>query len=668
MSSPKVTPTPIPGLLTVHPDVQYNEDGWFKENWHRAKMVALGMPDFRPVQHNVTHVATRGVTRGFLAEPWDRMVSVVAGKAMGAWVDLRPGAGFGRTWTCYLDPGTSMFVPRGVGNAHQVLVDGTTFNYLMEHHWTPQVRPRSSTVDLFDPDLGIPWQIPREQAILSHQDRFNPPLSQAAPIRPRSTLIVGTETRLGRALLAEMPHASGLTTSQLAVGAESKVDLSAFDTIINAHGDTSSGLSRTPGLGESWADAAARAQLLTQIAHRNNLRYVHISADCVFDRDVSAHPADEPLSLHHSCGQKLAAGELIAATVPRHLVVRTGWVVERARGFLDDITAAAKRGQQIEVCEDERGRLTFASQLADGITHLLNATAPAGTYNITGDGRVATWGDWAREIYRLCDANPGLVVGVATQGHDAVVGRTPAILDLDKAKQQGWRPGNSWFMLADQLAGRQEDSVAGVPVTRGPITGRPTSEPQPVPTETAHGRPYRVLFVCTGNIARSAYAAARSQHVAPPGVEFSSAGTGAVVGGGIDPPMLKHLADRGVPDGHQARQLAREMVEQADLVLVMGTEHRRYILDAWPTFGRKTFVIGQAAREMIHLPQDVTLQTLVDHLWRHRTPIPGDDVPDPHRRGAAAAAEASRLIDERLDVILPTLTVLAGRRNGAGRI
>ena len=35
---------------TVHDDAR----GWFKENWQREKMVALGLPDFGPVQNNVS--------------------------------------------------------------------------------------------------------------------------------------------------------------------------------------------------------------------------------------------------------------------------------------------------------------------------------------------------------------------------------------------------------------------------------------------------------------------------------------------------------------------------------------------------------------------------------------------------------------------------------------
>lgn len=84
----EITPTNIPGLLVVDLPVHGDSRGWFKENWQREKMLALGLPDFDPVQNNISFNAERGVTRGIHAEPWDKYISVGAGRIFGAWVDL----------------------------------------------------------------------------------------------------------------------------------------------------------------------------------------------------------------------------------------------------------------------------------------------------------------------------------------------------------------------------------------------------------------------------------------------------------------------------------------------------------------------------------------------------------------------------------------------------
>lgn len=141
---------------------------------------------------------------------------------------------------------------------------------------------------------------------------------------------------------------------------------------------------------------------------------------------------------------------------------------------------------------------------------------------------------------------------------------------------------------------------------------------------------------------------------------FVSAGTRALVGEGIDPPMAAELGGRGEPDAHRARQLTRSLVEEADLILAMAAEHRRYILDEWPPLGRKAFVIGHAARVLSELPAEVTLDSVVEHLWRHRTSEEGDEVADPYRRGSEAAGVAARQIDGYLGVIVGALSRLGG--------
>ena len=57
--APALETTPIPGLLVVRLPVHEDARGWFKENWQRAKMTALGLPDFGPVQHSVAFNARR---------------------------------------------------------------------------------------------------------------------------------------------------------------------------------------------------------------------------------------------------------------------------------------------------------------------------------------------------------------------------------------------------------------------------------------------------------------------------------------------------------------------------------------------------------------------------------------------------------------------------------
>lgn len=176
----------------------------------------------------------------------------------------------------------------------------------------------------------------------------------------------------------------------------------------------------------------------------------------------------------------------------------------------------------------------------------------------------------------------------------------------------------------------------------------------PVPARAAP-RPMTVLFVCTANICRSAYADVVARARAAEGVRFASAGIQALVGHGIDPEMAQQLRGIGDPASHVARQLTQQVAEEADLILTMAGEHRRFILDVWPAMGRKTFVLGQAARVLSESHADVPRDGLVELLRSNRASGVGDDVRDPYRLGPEAAAASARKIDGLLDVLLATL-------------
>ena len=88
----------------------------------------------------------------------------------------------------------------------------------------------------------------------------------------------------------------------------------------------------------------------------------------------------------------------------------------------------------------------------------------------------------------------------------------------------------------------------------------------------------KILFVCTGNTCRSALAEgiARREAIDRGLIDFevSSAGTSAWNGAPASDGGLLVALEHGVDlSGHRARQLTREIVEDQDVVLVMGPHH-----------------------------------------------------------------------------------------------
>ena len=168
----KVSEIDIPGFFVINLAVHGDNRGWFKENYQKEKMQELGLPKFDVVQNNFSYNAEKGVTRGLHAEPWDKFISVANGAVFGAWVDLRKGPNFGRTFSLEINPGIAVFVPRGVANGYQTLEPNVTYAYLVNDHWSQD--SRYTLVNLFDPDLDIDWPIKKGHAIVSEKDASHP--------------------------------------------------------------------------------------------------------------------------------------------------------------------------------------------------------------------------------------------------------------------------------------------------------------------------------------------------------------------------------------------------------------------------------------------------------------------------------------------------------------
>ncbi|EFC83554.1 dTDP-4-dehydrorhamnose 3,5-epimerase family protein [Parafrankia sp. EUN1f] len=174
--------TEIPGLLIFDITSIGDERGWFQEKFHRAKLVAAGLPEsFEVVQTSVSYNRQAGVTRGFHAEPWDKYISVVAGQVFCAFLDLRRGENFGRVVTVEIDNGRAVFLPRGVANSFQTLVDDTYYLYSVNRHWSADQYDEYVFVNLADPEVGVHWPIPLDKAVISERDRGHVPLADARP-------------------------------------------------------------------------------------------------------------------------------------------------------------------------------------------------------------------------------------------------------------------------------------------------------------------------------------------------------------------------------------------------------------------------------------------------------------------------------------------------------
>lgn len=447
----EVHPTEIPGLIWLDLPVHGDNRGWFKENWQREKMTALGLPDFGPIQNNMSFNDKVGTTRGIHAEPWDKFVSVGTGRVFGAWVDLREGDTFGKTFTLELDPTKAIFVPKGVGNSFQVLEEETLYSYLVNDHWSPG--GDYAFLNLADPTVAIKWPISLENAELSEKDKNHPLFSDVKPFTKKRTFVVGGYGQLGNALRAEFPDAEFVdrdTFDMTSPEAWASRNWQDYDTIINAAAFTAVDAAETPeGALAAFNVNALALEHLAQVALKNHLTVVHVSSDYVFDGTKEVHAEDEAFNPLNIYGASKAAGDVIVGKVPQHYLLRTTWVVGDGNNFVKTMKNLAEKGIKPNVVNDQIGRLTFTEDLAKAIRHLIDTHAPYGTYNMTNEGKSISWVDIAKKTYELTGHNPDDVSGVSTEEYFAAqkeagkaIAERPlqSTMDLSKIEQTGFKP------------------------------------------------------------------------------------------------------------------------------------------------------------------------------------------------------------------------------------
>jgi dTDP-4-dehydrorhamnose 3,5-epimerase len=176
-----ITPTAIPDVLLIEPQVFGDERGFFMETYRASRLAEAGVQaEFVQDNHSGSR---RGILRGLhyqIRRPQGKLVRAVAGEIFDVAVDVRRGSPtFGR-WVGYslsAENRRQLWVPPGLAHGFYVVSEWAEVVYKATDYYAPEWE-RSVRWD--DPELGISWPlVGGEPPTLSAKDAAGRPLAEA---------------------------------------------------------------------------------------------------------------------------------------------------------------------------------------------------------------------------------------------------------------------------------------------------------------------------------------------------------------------------------------------------------------------------------------------------------------------------------------------------------
>ena len=168
----KFTPSRLPDVVIVEPDVRGDDRGFFMETWHEQAFGEAGI-DARFVQDNYTR-SSGGVLRGMhyqVEQPQGKLVRVVAGEVFDVAVDLRQSSPTFGQWvgeTLSATNRLSIWIPPGFAHGFFVTGDSAEMVYRCTDYYAPQ---HERTLFWNDPGVAIEWpSFGPGQPVLSAKD------------------------------------------------------------------------------------------------------------------------------------------------------------------------------------------------------------------------------------------------------------------------------------------------------------------------------------------------------------------------------------------------------------------------------------------------------------------------------------------------------------------
>lgn len=178
--------TPLAGLYFLPHHIFPDHRGFYAELSRIPEVEAVIGRPFGVKQVNLSHSATN-VIRGFHAEAWNKLITVITGRVLSVLVDIRlESPTFGQHVKFLLGSGDdaltgALFVSQGIANGFVVLEGPANYAYLVDELYVNRDQAGDVALNLFDNDINVEWPMTREQMVISDRDTNSSSLREMFP-------------------------------------------------------------------------------------------------------------------------------------------------------------------------------------------------------------------------------------------------------------------------------------------------------------------------------------------------------------------------------------------------------------------------------------------------------------------------------------------------------
>lgn len=180
--------TGVDGLYYIRYRKFADDRGLFTQILEPARIKAAGINENFQIKQVNMSISKEKVARGLHSEGWNKLITVVGGRAFCALADVRKDSPtFKKVEYFDLDAdadsewGEGLYISKKIGNSLCAVEGPVQYVYGVDLLYNERDKNDDLAVSIFDPELDIQWPFPKEELIISQRDVDSVTLKELYP-------------------------------------------------------------------------------------------------------------------------------------------------------------------------------------------------------------------------------------------------------------------------------------------------------------------------------------------------------------------------------------------------------------------------------------------------------------------------------------------------------